>query len=289
MTIYRLERADRDEFALNQVIYSAADIEMWYDWKARLDDTKFTEECYWLMQEDKRFGGIIQLGDTLMYPFLIPPAADRKVFWTALISSLGIEVRQINGVLQKDVDILLCLGFEAQTIRQVMCSPTGCQDAPELAQGLTLYELNDSTDLNPIKNLMRRAYEGGIDYESFGTPSEDELLENIRYVLDVYRHRNLSIHVTEDLSEEAIGVCLAGVGEQMPLGFAEIAEIGVAPSHQGLGIAEFMLRYVKKQAGSCSDVVKLCVTVGNPAANLYQKMGFQGAPSFTNMSRTAMK
>ncbi len=289
MTIYRLEKADPHEFAVNQVVYSAADIEMWYDWEARLNDTKFTEDCYWLLQNDKRIGGILRLGDTLMYPFAIPPAADRELFWTALLDSPGAEIQRIRGVQQQDVDILNGLGFEVRTTRQVMCSPTGDESAAGPAQGLTLHEIDDSTDLNLIKDLMRQAYDGGIDYEAFGTPSDEELVKDIRYVLDVYRHRNLSVYVTEDGSGEAVGVCLAGVGEKMPLGFAEIAEIGVLPAHRGTGIAEFMLRHVKRQTRSFSDVIKLCVTAGNPAANLYRKVGFQGGPPFAEMTRKAMK
>ena len=44
MMNYYFEKADKDLFATYQTIYSQADIEMWYDWNARLNDTKWTDE-----------------------------------------------------------------------------------------------------------------------------------------------------------------------------------------------------------------------------------------------------
>ncbi|CAM4049278.1 GNAT family N-acetyltransferase [Saccharibacillus endophyticus] len=285
MTVYRWERANQEEFAVNQVVYSNADIEMWYDWTAQLNDTKFTEDCFWVVEEGRRIGGILKLGDTLMYPFLIPPFSDREKFWTGLLGSLGEKVAHINGVMQQDADILLARGFESQVVRRVMCSPASSGKMIALAEGYSLHPFDGATDLNEIQELIRSAYTGSLDYEIFGTPSDEELRGDIQYLLDVYRQRNLSVYVADKHSGKPIGVCIAGVGEKMPLGFAEIAEIGVEPSHRGRGIAELMLHHVKHQARPYTDVVKLCVTVGNPAENLYRKAGFQGGPSFAKMSR----
>ncbi|WP_317965141.1 hypothetical protein [Paenibacillus sp. CCS19] len=74
---YGIELADKELFAVYQVLYANADIEMWYDWKARLEDTKFTDQCYWIMSEGITIGGAIIMHDTVMYPFTIPPYADR--------------------------------------------------------------------------------------------------------------------------------------------------------------------------------------------------------------------
>ncbi len=285
MAVYQWERADQEEFAVNQVVYSTADLEMWYDWTARLNDTKFTEDCFWILDEGRRIGGILKLGDTLMYPFLIPPFSERERFWTGLLGSLEENIAHINGVMQQDADLLRASGFESQSARRVMCSPVSSAEPVGLADEYALHPFDGATDLNEIRKLIRSAYTGGLDYEIFGTPSDEELRSDIRYLLDVYRKRNLSVYVADKHSGQPIGVCIAGIGEKMPLGFAEIAEIGVEPSHRGRGIAEFMLHHVKCQARLYTDVVKLCVTVGNPAEKLYRKAGFQSGPEFAKTSR----
>ncbi|WMT39615.1 hypothetical protein RE628_19725 [Paenibacillus sp. D2_2] len=72
MKQYRLEQADPNVFAVHQVIYSNSDIEMWYDWNTRIEDTKFTDQCYWIMYDDDRIGGVVKINDTVMFPFITP-------------------------------------------------------------------------------------------------------------------------------------------------------------------------------------------------------------------------
>ncbi len=43
---YTVERADKRLFAVCQTIYSDSDVELWYDWEKRLNDTDFTEDCF---------------------------------------------------------------------------------------------------------------------------------------------------------------------------------------------------------------------------------------------------
>ncbi|MCQ4088329.1 GNAT family N-acetyltransferase [Saccharibacillus sp. JS10] len=285
MTFYQWERADQEEFAVNQVIYSNTDLEMWYDWTGRLDDTEFTQDCFWIVKDGVRIGGIIKLGDTLIYPFIIPPFMDREQFWAGLLSDPNEQIMRINGVLQLDIAVLIRHGFQVQSTRKVMCCPTGGEQTFEIEEGLILQRLDETTNLHFVQKLLKSSYTGGIDYQTFGTPSEEEVLKDIQYVLDVYRHEPLSVYILDKNKSEIVGVCMAGIGEKMPLGFAEIADIAVLPAYRGKGIAEFMLRHVKAQARLHAPVVKLCVTVGNPAEALYQRVGFQSGEPFAKMTR----
>lgn len=284
MKQYRLEQAEKNSFAVHQVIYSNADIEMWYDWNTRLNDTKFTDQCFWIMCGDHKIGGVIKLNDTLMFPFIIPPFSDRQRMWRILLNCCE-DVKNINGVLQDDVNILLSLDFKVNVIRQVMCCPTSESKKTAIPDGFSLYVLDDSIDLAKIKHVMKEGYHGGIDYEVFGVPSDEEIVEDLSYLLQVYKHRNLSIYVVNEQNQEIVGVCLAGISEKMPLGFAEIGELCVVPEYRNRGIAEFMLNYVKVAANTKTEVVKLCVTVGNYAELLYQKAGFQAGPRFAKVTR----
>ncbi|MCR8642003.1 GNAT family N-acetyltransferase [Paenibacillus sp. N1-5-1-14] len=133
---------------------------------------------------------------------------------------------------------------------------------------------------------MRSGYDGGIDYEMFGVPSDEKMMEDITYLLQAYKHKNLSIYMVNESNKEVVGVCIAGTYEKMPLGFAEIGEISVVPEHRNKGIANFMLNYIKEEANTYTEVVKLCITVGNPAELLYNKVGFQAGPRFARMTRS---
>ncbi|MFC7681748.1 GNAT family N-acetyltransferase [Paenibacillus sp. GCM10028914] len=287
MKQYSLEQAEKNLFAVHQVIYSNSDIEMWYDWNTRLDDTKFTDQCFWITCGDDRIGGVIKLNDTLMYPFLIPPFSDRELLWRILLNCCK-DIRNINGVLQDDVNILLSLGFKVNVIRQVMSCPTGGSKKSVIPDGFSFYLLDDSFDRTKFKNVMKEGYQGGIDYEIFGVPDDDKIIEDLSYLFQVYKHRNLSIYVVNEQNQEIAGLCIAGISEKMPLGFAEIGELCVVPQYRNKGIAEFMINNIKDAANSCTEVVKLCVTVGNHAEILYKKVGFQAGDRFARMSKRSM-
>ena len=284
MKQYRLEQADKNKFAVHQVIYSNSDIEMWYDWNTRLHDTKFTDQSFWIMCGEDRIGGVIKMNDTAMYPFMIPPFSDRQQLWNILLTCCH-DLRHINGVLQDDVNILHSYGFKVNVIRQVMCCPTGSLKEPVPPSGLSLYLLDDSFDTTRIKNVIKEGYSGGIDYEIFGARSDEKIIEDISYLMQVYKHRNLSVYVVDEQNQEIVGLCISGISEKMPLGFVEIGELCVVPQYRHKGIAEFMLNYIKQSASAYTEVIKLCVTVGNNAELLYKKTGFQAGPRFTRMTK----
>ncbi|SMG34875.1 GNAT family N-acetyltransferase [Paenibacillus aquistagni] len=281
-----LEQADKHEFAVHQVIYSNADIEMWYDWHTRLNDTKFTDQCYWVQCGEDRIGGVIKLDDTIMHLFVIPPFTDRQQLWEMLLACCQ-DIRYMNGVLQEDVPILLALGFEVVVTRQVMCCPASNSRKLELPPGFSLHPIDDSIQLSAFIQPMRDGYQGGVDQKAFGARHDGKIMEDLAYLMKVYQHRNLSIYMMNEQNREIVGLCLAGIYENMPLGFAEIAEICVVPSYRSKGLAAFMLHHVKQSASADTDVVKLCVTMGNDAERLYKKAGFQAGPPFARMKKSS--
>lgn len=284
MTTYKLKQAEKELFAVYQVLYSGADIEMWYDWNSRLNDTRFSDHCFWIMCDGERIGGAVINNGTVMYPFLISPFADRTVFWRALFSCCN-DIVQIRGVLQKDIDILLTFAYRVNVIRQVMCCPADAGITAKLPDGYSLHVLNDSFDSGIAAKVIMEGYGGGIDHELFGVPDEIEVINDTKRLMQIYAHRNLSIYVFDEREQEIAGLCIAGIGEKMPLGFAEIGEICVLPKYRNKRLAECMLKQVRANAHEYAQVIKLCVTVGNHAENLYRKIGFQPGPRFANMSR----
>lgn len=284
MTLYQIEQADKDLFAVYQVLYANADIEMWYDWNTRLADTKFTDQCYWIVRDGVRIGGAVIMNDTVIYPFLIAPFIDRTTFWKALFSCCKAIVH-IRGALPQDVEILQSFAYRLDVTRQVMCCPTDPDIHSALPEGYSLGSLDQSADLTALARVIREGYLGGTDYEVYGTPSEEDVRKDTERLLQIYAPNNLSHYLWDDQEQRIAGICIAGISATIPLGFAEIGEICVLPSYRNRRLGEYMLNEIKTKAHPYAPVVKLCVTVGNGAESLYRKAGFISGPRFANMSR----
>lgn len=62
---FSLVQANKDLFAVYQTMYSKADIEMWYDWNRRLGYTKWTEQCFFVLLDGQKIGGVIITDDAI--------------------------------------------------------------------------------------------------------------------------------------------------------------------------------------------------------------------------------
>jgi len=116
-----LVQADKNHFAVYHTMYSNADIEMWNDWDRRLNDTKWTDQCYILISDGQKIGGAIITNDAIMFPFLISPFIDRVKFWRMLLEQSPRA--KINGILDIDCSILPMFNYKAKDTNQVMCRP----------------------------------------------------------------------------------------------------------------------------------------------------------------------
>lgn len=280
---FELVQAEKSLFAVCQTIYSDADTELWYDWQRRLQDTQWTDDCFFLLKDGKRIGGAILTGQSLLYPFLVPSYCDRAEFWQTLLRLRDIQ--HINGVLAQDVALLPMYGYRIKSTRQVMCRPVEPCDTV-LPEGFSLRAILPDQDMAAMGASLQQAYAGGIDFETFGEPTLQEAVEDAQHVLGIYAACNFSHAVVQESTGEIAGVCLAGIGSGYVHQYAEIAELCVLPQHRGKGIARAMINRVLSDACGVSPFVKLCVTVGNPAEYLYRQMGFQPGPRFANLERS---
>lgn len=277
-----LVQADIDLFAVYQTMYSNADIEMWYDWDRRLRDTKYTDQCFFLMSEGRKLGGAIITDDAIAFPFLISPFSDRMNFWHLLLKQSPRS--KINGVLDADRNILPMYGYKAKESGQVMCRPADVI-VRSLADGFFCRELDIDKEADEIGNAIVKGYSGGIDNQIHGEASIDEAIEDARRVLDIYAPKDMSHVIVEKHSYEIVGVCLAGIGENYTHGYVEIADICVLPQCRGKGLAQYMISRIVTQAYGIAPFVKLFVTIGNNSEYIYRQMGFIAGPRFTSMER----
>ena len=275
----KIIKTDKDLFAVYQTIYSDADIEMWYDWNARLNDTKWTDSCYFLVCDQVKIGGAIIKDDMIMFPFLIPPYSDRIGFWRELL--FHGKKSKINGVTDCDCRLLPMFGYHAVDTRQIMCRPVDKVPA-ELPRGFFSRSIGDM-DMDEVGNVIYHSYRGSIDFELYGEGTLGEAVEDAKRVIGIYSSHNQSICLLEEGTEKVIGICLAGIGENYVNGYAEIADICTLPEYRGRGLAKYMLAMTINSFIGQAPFIKLAVTIGNPAEYLYHSIGFQKGPRFTNL------
>lgn len=288
---YALARADKDLFARCQTIYSGADTNMQINWESRLRDTTWTDDCFWILKDGERIGGALVLGDTIRFPFLIPPHESRYELWEALRQINAREklgITKAYGALDEDVPILLSHGYAVELSRRYMVRPTDTLLA-SLHDGFVCRVPNPKEDIPEMIKALEVGYENGIGHHVFGPPEPGEVEKDTRSFLDGYEktdtlhHSSLVIHRE---SNRIAGLCLAGNQQEStsPL-FSFIADLVVLPEFRRHGLAEFMLRRAVSEAAGEYPLSGLCVIVGNPAERLYRKLGFWGGPRFTNMVR----
>lgn len=279
---FSLEQADKNLFAVYQTMYSKADIEMWYDWNRQLNDTKWTDQCFFVMLDGKKVGGVIITDDAISYPFLISPFCERVKFWSFILNHCQHE--NINGVLAEDVRTLFMFGYEIKTINQVMCRPTDIlhYDLPDEFICRS-FDVNKESD--EIGNVIVEGYKGSICDEINGTATQKSAIDDMKNVLNIYSRKDYSQIIVEKATNKIVAVCLAGIGEHYPHNYVEIADICVLPEFRGNGLARYLIGRVVTDSHGVSPFVKLFVYVGNNAEYLYHKMGFISGPQFTNMTK----
>ena len=288
MTNFVFEKADKDLFAVYQTIYSQADIEMWYDWNARLGDTKWTDECYFLYGDGEKIGGAVIAPNGVMYPFLVAPFCDRRLFWKLVLAyvrgiSSGAEIR-LNGMPPDEADILLSFGAESRRSRQMMCRPTD-DLTYSLNEGFYL-QTPDDGHIPEMAEALRNSFLGGVTYRAFGEDSIEEITKSITSCFEWYRGTNTfnqTVVVKEKGTDRIVGGCIGGVHPEMVNQFAFIADVFVLPEYRGKGLAKAMVKHTITQAHRVTPAIKLHVLVGNPAEHLYRMLGFIAGPKFTDM------
>jgi ribosomal protein S18 acetylase RimI-like enzyme len=288
MTNYTFENADKGLFAVYQTLYSGADIEMWFDWNARLNDTKWSDDCYFLCCDGVKIGGIIMAPNLVMFPFLISPFCDRMLFWKLVLMqvkklSTADEI-QLKGMLQQETDVLMSFGAEVWRPRQIMCRPTDLFD----------YKIDDKFYLETPKEsyipemaeVLYKSFLGGLAFKMFGEESIEQITQNIRVSFERYSQTNTlnqTVITKEKSTGKIAGACIAGINPKMVNLFAGIDDVFVLPEYCNQGLAEAMIKYSLSAAFSVTPVMKLHVIVGNSAEHLYRKLGFVAGPKFTDM------
>ena len=283
-------KADKNIFSVYQTIYSDADTNLSFDWEKRLSDTTWTNECYWVTQNEQKVGGLLILENTVKFPFLITPFCDRSLFWRVVLRYIkenNLTVANLSSLTDKDVQVLLTFGYKIDMSRRMMCRPTE-KYLLELGNQYETQIPDIKNDVDEMVAVVLSGYKDGIDYQLDGACTEEEARNDILYFFDGYLQTKTleqSVLIREKSTKKLVAFIMSGRHpEENRERFSLIADITVLPEHRGKGIAEYMIKHALAKAVDTSDVLTLCVTVGNNAESLYRKLGFWGGPRFTTMS-----
>jgi len=257
-------------------------MEMWYDWDRRLKDTSWTDQCFFLTLDEKKIGGVVVTDESIMYPFLISPYADRVQFWTYLLKLT--QRNKVTGVLDNDSSILPMFGYKGIYSYRVMSRPSEILDI-SLPDAFLCRPLDIETDAAGFSKVYVESHTGGICFELFGEETHEEAIAEAKRVLGIYSTKDMSIVIVEQTTNQIVAACTAGIAPYHALGFVEIAEIVVLPEFNGKGIGRYMLSHIITHAYGVAPFVKIGAHMGNSSEYLYYQMGFMPGPRFTNMER----
>jgi GNAT superfamily N-acetyltransferase len=118
--------------------------------------------------------------------------------------------------------------------------------------------------------------------------SQGELFNRAHYQEEVLFHfrggrqaPELGSLLVSRTSGQPIGVCLVEIWDSWPL----IVDLEMDPRFRGQGLATQIIQRTLGQAWRRYPVVRLFVTLGNPAQSFYRRLGFLPGVAVTQMQR----
>lgn len=286
-----LKKANPLAFGIHETIYSNMDLELSFSWKKRTRNNVDCDDLFWIYNGTNRVGGV-HISPNLSGSFFMetPNVVDRYRVISAINCTLlewsdkdkGIK---IYGVISSDVKYFQNLGYQIKSERRVMIRPTEIFEDIDWHNDYTIKvpRVSDAPDLG---ELFFDSYSGGIQYEVLGQQSLEEATSGAESLLNIYKSNNTldgSILVYDKSTNQLIASCIAGISGFCDNDFSEIGDIVVDPKYRKLGLASHMIKHTLTNLKKISPATILCVTIGNPAENLYEKMGFFSGIKFTNM------
>lgn len=270
---FTLEKADSQEFARWWVVYRNTNEDFSQSFSEQYDELASVPFCNWIMQGDKRVGGIIMAGHDVGDFFLIPPFMNAYAALRDVLRST--DILNARNILSEHVHSLQMLGFQVEESRRWMLRPT--QPYPNIPFEFerTVPQAEHAADLAA---LMYAAFHGGVgqygkrDVEAH-QKSVDNYFENT--TPDSRYHQASSVLFD---GEKMIAACLI----QPYKSWVSIRFVVTHPDYQGRGLARQLIHYGIHTVHEVHDFVGLAVTIGNPAESLYHNMGFvSGAATYT--------
>ncbi|MEC0204904.1 GNAT family N-acetyltransferase [Paenibacillus lautus] len=278
---YRLVKADRKMFSKYFATYYKNN---WFrpSWGDLTKVLSASDDGYWVISGEDKAAGVYLSDHSIGLVCGIPPYSittkmidDVKSY--ALKSWNMTEGLHAYNVLAEQEIAFRETGFVRVESRQCMMRPTEELDA---SMDLNyMHRIPTIEDMSMIVGVFKEAYADGPDEREAQVYAEDAA----RY-FDVVPSKLLgaSSVVYDRTTGEIVGVCLISLWEGLPL----VYSIAVLPQNRGMGLASAMLDRALTVLEPDYPVLRLFVTTGNQAEQLYRKKGFLSGGEYHHLKYT---
>lgn len=284
---YRLERADNKGFTDYYTVYSQMNIANGFFMKSYdvmrtvVDDE---DECFWIIKDDKKIGGVFIEPNNIAELFIIPPYSNVDlvlerlkevlVFWSDTTKDILADIVQPSLVENYEK-----IGFKTVESGRWMIRPT---EEFNIMWGKEYYiNLPKRENQGEIGKLLYESFESNVNLHSSYTL--DEYTDWVKEYLDDYLDNDMlnraSTLVYDGNTNELVGVCYVSLWQEWPL----ISQIAVKPNYEGRGIGTKMLKKALTILKKEYPVVRLYVDIGNEAEEVYNSLGFLKGLELTQM------
>ncbi|MCY6959985.1 GNAT family N-acetyltransferase [Clostridium brassicae] len=274
---YSIVRANPKEFAIYESIYGDKIYNRFAvkHWDLRLAvslDNPFAKNnsFYWIKYREVRIGGVLIEPNVLSRLFIIPSFTNifeiTKLLKRLLVkwsdSSKNIYAYQIP---QEQYQYFEMMGFSSDKNKRWMIRPTEVFEF-DWDESIIVKTPEQSNSIEIAK----------LFYESFNSDTYSKYEDTLEEVNEYFKDSTKEILVEASTliydkeGRKLIGCCLISYFEEWPL----IYNIGVHPSYRGKHLAKTMIKKALTVLNNKYPVLRLFVTLGNPAESVYYELGF---------------
>ncbi|WP_274365769.1 GNAT family N-acetyltransferase [Paenibacillus thermotolerans] len=131
----------------------------------------------------------------------------------------------------------------------------------------------DSEQTDTIAEMLFHSYSGS---DGIGYPAENTVEQHKSALEYYFKHNDAEILkaassvINDKSNNDIVAVCLISLWEDLPL----VSNIAVIPRYRGEQLATKLLKKALTVLKDEYDVLRLFVTIGNPAEALYYRLGF---------------
>lgn len=275
---YRLVKADRKMFSKYFATYYKNN---WFrpSWGDLTKVLAASDDGYWVVAGEDKAAGVYLSDHSIGLVFGIPPYSittkmiDYVKSYVLKSWNLTEDLHAYNVLAEQEIAFREN-GFVQVESRQCMMRPT---EQLETSMDLHFMDRRPTIeDMSKIVEVFREAYANGPDEREVGVYADDAA----RY-FDVVDPKLLSASSVgyDRTTGEIVGVCLISLWEGLPL----VYSIAVLPDHRGMGLASAMLDRALTVLEPDYPVLRLFVTTGNQAEQLYKKKGFLSGGEYQHL------
>lgn len=282
---YSLMHVSGKEFAKYFAVYKVWNSNFWFrkSFDQACESIYDCTFCYWIKKDNHRIGGVLLKPNYVNCLVLEPPNTQ----YTTIISKLRqvlLSISDMNkpiivGAVKPDmINLYKECGFVKNISKKCMIRPTETMDMT-LDERFSLIPLSEQC-FDQIVEICVDAYKDAQHKHDY---TETSIRGDLKYYFDQFGADEIlnssSSLIIEKETNKLVGVCLVSIWEEWP----NIFEIFVAPTHQGNRLGRFMLSRAISSLKDNYPVLRLFVTMGNDAENLYNNMGFASGLVTTEM------